>query len=130
MILCSPKKALTNAAVKNFFDGYLEENFLHDDEMHPRLLKLYDENVILAFCEGENAIIRYSSDGFMAKSIKILFRANSIDFRNNFIEKPSAVRKYRRRLFGVRPTWVITWRWKSATDLAVGTVSQRQACPS
>ena len=26
----------------------------------------------------------------------------------------------------VRPAWAITWRWKSATGLAVGTVSQKQ----
>ena len=30
----------------------------------------------------------------------------------------------------VRSTCAITWRWKSATDLAVGTVSQRQGRPS
>ena len=29
----------------------------------------------------------------------------------------------------VRPAWVTTWWWKSTTDFAVGTVSQRQGCP-
>jgi hypothetical protein len=31
--------------------------------------------------------------------------------------------------FLVRPAWAVTWRWKSATRLAVGSVSQRQGCP-
>ena len=31
--------------------------------------------------------------------------------------------------FYVRPAWAITWRWKSATGLAVGTVSKGQGCP-
>ena len=30
----------------------------------------------------------------------------------------------------VRPAWATTWRWKSATRLAVGSVSRRQGCPS
>ena len=29
----------------------------------------------------------------------------------------------------MRPAWAITWWWKSATGLAVGTVSRRQGCP-
>ena len=33
-------------------------------------------------------------------------------------------------VFFVCSACVTTWRWKSATDLAVGTVSQRQGCPS
>ena len=33
-------------------------------------------------------------------------------------------------IFFMRSAWAITRRWKSATDLAIGTVSQRQGCPS
>jgi len=35
-----------------------------------------------------------------------------------------------RRPFLVRPTWAITWWCKSTTRLVVGSVSQRQGCPS
>lgn len=30
----------------------------------------------------------------------------------------------------VRPAWAITWRCKSAMNLAVGIISLRQGCPS
>jgi hypothetical protein len=32
------------------------------------------------------------------------------------------------QLFLVCPAWAITWRWKSAMNLAVGIISQRQGC--